>query len=118
MANNGRLVLVVNRRLSRASESRHLQVQQPLRAIIDGRSDVGKSVGQQRDESRMIDAFGHTMIQAGAYFSFGRFDTSHNSTLVSCAPDASRWPSGLKWMLVTGPAWPMKVCSVFFVATS
>jgi len=65
MTNNCGLILVVHRRLRGAGESCHLQMQQPLRAVVDSRSDIRKSTGQKGNKSRMIDAFGHTRNHAG-----------------------------------------------------
>jgi len=47
------------------------------------------------------------------HFPSGNLLKSHTKTLVSCAPDARRLPSDVKRRKLTGPAWPMKVCSAF-----
>ena len=49
---------------------------------------------------------------------FAALDKSHRRTLVSCAPLATELPSGLNWMALTGPRWPMNVPNAFLVAVS
>lgn len=66
---NGAFVLIVNRRLCRRCERRHLQMYFSFETIADAGSDYGKALGQQSNKSAMIDTFCHgTPVIKKVYF--------------------------------------------------